>query len=117
MLYKKDAWIQPFKVGPDFIDPSYHISVTKRHSRNLDVWMMGRQGTLNCFVSACSDADVAIVEGVMGLFDGMSGRNDSASTAHVAKILDAPVLLVVDASKAARSIAGSYLAFCILIGN
>ncbi len=100
-LRKRSLRVQPFKVGPDFIDPSYHTSVTKRHSRNLDVWMMGRQGILSCFVSACSGADVAVVEGVMGLFDGMSGRNDFASTAHVAKILDAPVLLVVDASKAA----------------
>lgn len=110
-LRKRCLRVQPFKVGPDFIDPSYHTSVTKRHSRNLDVWMMGRQGMLSCFVSACSGADVAVVEGVMGLFDGMSGRNDIASTAHVAKILDAPVLLVVDASKAARSIAAIILGF------
>jgi cobyrinic acid a,c-diamide synthase len=103
--------VQPFKVGPDFIDPSYHFYVAKRHSRNLDVWMMGRRGILNCFVSACNGSDMAVVEGVMGLFDGMSGRNDFASTSHVAKILDAPVLLVVDASKGARSIAAIILGF------
>jgi len=103
--------VQPFKVGPDFIDPSYHYYVAKRHSRNLDVWMMGKRGILNCFVSACNGSDMAVVEGVMGLFDGMSGRNDFASTSHVAKILDAPVLLVVDASKGARSIAAIILGF------
>jgi cobyrinic acid a,c-diamide synthase len=110
-LRKRGLRVQPFKVGPDFIDPLYHTSVTKRHSRNLDVWMMGRQGVLDCFASACKGADIAVVEGVMGLFDGMSGNNDFASTAHVAKILDAPVLLVVDASKGARSIAAIVLGF------
>ena len=110
-LIKKGLRVQPFKIGPDFIDPSYHTLITKRHSRNLDVWMMGRQGVLDCFASACDGADIAVVEGVMGLFDGMSGNSDFASTAHVAKILDAPVLLVVDASKGARSIAAIILGF------
>src|SRR5919107_1992041 len=110
-LTQRGFRVQPFKVGPDFIDPSYHTLVTKRNSRNLDVWMMGRQGVLNCFASACKDADIAVVEGVMGLFDGMSGKSNFASTAHVAKILDAPVILVVDASKGARSIAAIILGF------
>jgi cobyrinic acid a,c-diamide synthase len=110
-LSKRGLRVQPFKVGPDFIDPSYHTLVTNRNSRNLDVWMMGRQGVLDCFASACKDADIAVVEGVMGLFDGMSGKSDFASTAHVAKILDAPVVLVVDASKGARSIAAIILGF------
>jgi cobyrinic acid a,c-diamide synthase len=73
--------------------------------------MMGRQGVLDCFASACKDADIAVVEGVMGLFDGMSGKSNFASTAHVAKILDAPIILVVDASKGARSIAAIILGF------
>lgn len=110
-LSKRGLRVQPFKVGPDFIDPSYHTLVTNRNSRNLDVWMMGRQGVLDCFASACKDADIAVVEGVMGLFDGMSGKSDFASTAHVAKILDAPIVLVVDASKGARSIAAIILGF------
>ena len=110
-LRKRGLRVQPFKVGPDFIDPSYHALVTNRNSRNLDVWMMGRQGVLDCFASACKDADIAVVEGVMGLFDGMSGKSYFASTAHVAKILDAPVVLVVDASKGARSIAAIILGF------
>src|SRR5687767_12732493 len=110
-LRKKGLKVQPFKVGPDFIDPSYHTFVTKRQSRNLDVWMMGKQGVLDCFAGACRGADVAVIEGVMGLFDGMSGKDDFASTAHVAKILDAPVVLVVDAGRGARSIAAIVLGF------
>jgi cobyrinic acid a,c-diamide synthase len=110
-LSQKGFRVQPFKVGPDFIDPSYHTLVTNRNSRNLDVWMMGRQGVLDCFASACKDADIAVVEGVMGLFDGLYGNSDFASTAHVAKILDAPIVLVVDASKGARSIAAIILGF------
>lgn len=110
-LRKRGLRVQPFKVGPDFIDPSYHTIVTNRKSRNLDVWMMGRQGVLDCFASASEDADIAVVEGVMGLFDGMSGKSDFASTAHMAKILDAPIVLVVDASKGARSIAAIILGF------
>ncbi|AIF83795.1 hydrogenobyrinic acid a,c-diamide synthase (glutamine-hydrolysing) /cobyrinate a,c-diamide synthase [Candidatus Nitrososphaera evergladensis SR1] len=108
---KKGLAVQPFKVGPDFIDPSYHTFVTGRKSRNLDVWLMGRQGVIDCFNSACESADVAVIEGVMGLFDGMSGKDNFASTAHVAKILGAPVVLVVDASKSARSIAAIALGF------
>ena len=107
----KGLRVQPFKVGPDFIDPSYHSLITGRQSRNLDVWMMGRRGVGECFVNACIGADVAVIEGVMGLFDGMSGRNNFASTAHVARILKAPVILVVDAAKAARSVAAIVLGF------
>ena len=110
-LRKRGLRVQPFKVGPDFIDPSYHTIVTNRKSRNLDVWMMGRHGVLDCFASASENADIAVVEGVMGLFDGMSGKSDFASTAHVSKILDAPIVLVVDASKGARSIAAIILGF------
>lgn len=110
-LRRRGLKVQPFKVGPDFIDPSYHTFVTKRQSRNLDVWMMRKQGVLDCFASACRGADVAVIEGVMGLFDGMSGRDNFASTAHVAKILGAPVVLVVDSGKGARSIAAIVLGF------
>ena len=110
-LSKRGLKVQPFKVGPDFIDPSYHSFVTGRQSRNLDVWMMGKQGVLDCFAGSCNGADIAVIEGVMGLFDGMSGKSDFASTAHVAKILDVPVILVVDAGKTARSIAAIILGF------
>jgi cobyrinic acid a,c-diamide synthase len=110
-LYKRGLKVQPFKVGPDFIDPSYHTLATGRQSRNLDVWMMGKNGVQECFASACQGADIAVIEGVMGLFDGMSGKDNFASTAHLASLLDAPVLLVVDAGKGARSIAAIALGF------
>ena len=102
---KKGVVVQPFKIGPDFIDPSYHKIITRKESHTLDAWFMGRDGIISTVENATKDVDIGIVEGVMGLFDGMSGRNDFASTAYVAKILDAPIILVVDAAKAARSIA------------
>lgn len=102
---KKGLLVQPFKIGPDFIDPSYHKIITGKESRTLDAWFMRKDGIISTVEDATKDVDIGIVEGVMGLFDGMSGRNDFASTAYVAKILNAPVILVVDAAKAARSIA------------
>jgi cobyrinic acid a,c-diamide synthase len=108
---RKGFVVQPFKVGPDFIDPSYHTLVTGRQSRNLDVWMMRKNGVLECFNRCCFDADVGVVEGAMGLFDGVSGKDDFSSTAHVARLLDAPIILVIDAAKAARSIAAIAFGF------
>ena len=105
LKYKKGFSVQPFKIGPDFIDPSYHKIITGRESRTLDAWMMGNNGIISTLQNAAIDVDVAIIEGVMGLFDGLSGKNDFASTAYVAKILSSPVILVIDAAKAARSIA------------
>lgn len=102
---KKGLLVQPFKIGPDFIDPSYHKIITGKESQTLDAWFMGDDGIVSTVEKATKDVDIGIVEGVMGLFDGMAGRNDFASTAYVAKILNAPIILVVDASKAARSIA------------
>jgi cobyrinic acid a,c-diamide synthase len=103
--------VQPFKIGPDFIDPSYHNMISKRRSRNLDVWLMGIDGLLESYLENSTDSDFTVLEGVMGLYDGMSGRNNFASTAHVARILDLPILLVVDARKAARSLAAIALGF------
>jgi cobyrinic acid a,c-diamide synthase len=96
--------VQPFKVGPDFIDPTYHTALCGRPSRNLDPFMMGEDGVMRTFGQACSGADIAVIEGVMGMFDGLDGT-DCASTAHVAKILRAPVLLVVDVKGMSRSAA------------
>ena len=93
---KKGLLVQPFKIGPDFIDPSYHKIITGKESQTLDAWFMGTDGIISTVEKASKDADIGIVEGVMGLFDGMSGRNDFASTAYVAKILNAPIILVVD---------------------
>jgi len=95
--------VQPFKVGPDFIDPSHHTRICGRPSRNLDSYMMGETGVVQTFCTATEGADVAVIEGVMGMFDGIDGT-ELASTAHVAKILDAPVILVVDAKGMSRSV-------------
>jgi len=97
--------IQSFKIGPDFIDPSYHHFVTNSPSYNLDSWLMGKKGLINTFEKYTIGKDIAIIEGVMGLFDGAGGKNNFASTAQIAKILNSPIILVIDASKAARSIA------------
>jgi cobyrinic acid a,c-diamide synthase len=102
---KKGLLVQPFKVGPDFIDPSYHKIITGKASRTLDAWLMGKDGIISTVQDATKDVDVAVIEGVMGLFDGISGKSDFASTAYVAKLLNTSVILVVDAAKAARSIA------------
>ena len=95
--------VQPFKIGPDFIDPSHHTRICGRVSRNLDPFMMGEKGCIETFVRATDGADIAVIEGVMGLYDGLDG-SDMASTAHVARILKAPVVLVVDAKGMSRSV-------------
>ena len=102
--------VQPFKVGPDFIDPSHHTAICGRPSFNLDPFMMGEDGVRRSFFSALKGADVAVVEGVMGLFDGMDGT-EVGSTAQVAKILNIPVLLVINVHGMSRSAAAMELGF------
>jgi len=94
-----------FKCGPDYLDPTYHGRAVAAPSHNLDGWMMGREAVLATFSRAARDADVALIEGVMGLFDGASPTGEEGSTAQIAKWLQAPVLLVCDASGMARSVA------------
>jgi len=94
-LAARGLQVQPFKVGPDFIDPSHHTACCGRISRNLDPFLMGEDGVRETFRNAVQGADVAVIEGVMGLYDGIDGTPE-ASTAHVARLLDAPVVLVVD---------------------
>ncbi len=97
--------VAPFKCGPDYLDPSYHARAAGAPSHNLDGWMMGREAVLGTFARAAAGADVAIVEGMMGLFDGASADGEEGSTAEVARWLAAPALLCVDASGMARSVA------------
>lgn len=97
--------VQGFKVGPDYIDPTYHALAGGRPGRNLDAFLSGPELIAPLFRHGAAGADIAVIEGVMGLFDGASGRGELASTAHVAKLLGAPVVLVIDAAAMARSAA------------
>ncbi|MFJ9177651.1 cobyrinate a,c-diamide synthase [Streptomyces sp. NPDC102360] len=97
--------VSPHKVGPDYIDPGYHALATGRPGRNLDAYMCGPELVAPLFAHGAAGCELAVVEGVMGLFDGASGEGELASTAHVAKLLKAPVVLVVDASSQSRSVA------------
>lgn len=97
--------VQGFKVGPDYIDPSYHRLASGRPGRNLDAFLSGPELIAPLFRHGAGDAEIAVIEGVMGMFDGASGRGELASTAHIAKLLRAPVLLVLDGSAMARSAA------------
>jgi cobyrinic acid a,c-diamide synthase len=100
-----------FKCGPDYLDPTYHARAIGASSQNLDGWMMGRDAVRATFASAAHDADIAIIEGVMGLFDGATPAGEEGSTAEIAKWLDAPVILVVDAGGMARSFAAVVAGF------
>lgn len=109
-LQKQGYSVQPFKVGPDYVDPIYLSSISKKNVYNLDVWLMGQNQLLNDFISN-SRSNISIIEGVMGYYDGFNGNSNYASTHHVASITKSPVLLVLDASKTARSIAAAAIGF------
>jgi cobyrinic acid a,c-diamide synthase len=102
--------VQPFKVGPDFIDTGHHAQICGRPSRNLDSYIMGERGVLETFVRASKDADFCVIEGAMGIFDGVDDT-EIASTAHISKILKVPVLMIVDAHGVSRSAAAMVKGF------
>ena len=101
--------VQAFKVGPDFIDPGHHALASGRPSHNLDGWMLSRQENLDIFARHAAQADLAVVEGVMGLFDGFSPTSEEGSSAQLATWLGLPVVLAVDARAMARSAAALLL--------
>lgn len=103
--------VQSFKVGPDFIDPGLHRQVTGVASHNLDGWILSREFNLQSLRRNCHGKEVAVVEGMMGLFDGYNGKSERGSTAEMAKWLGLPVVLVVDASAMARSAAAMILGY------
>lgn len=102
-LANKGYRVQGFKVGPDYIDPSHHSYVTGLTSRNLDSWMIPTDRLIELFFHGAKDADISIIEGVMGMFDGYGATDEHGSTAHIAKLLNAPVILVINAKSMARS--------------
>ncbi|PZH09541.1 cobyrinic acid a,c-diamide synthase [Streptomyces sp. NTH33] len=104
-LARRGLSVSPHKVGPDYIDPGYHALATGRVGRNLDAYLCGPELVGPLFLHGARGCDIAVVEGVMGLYDGAAGEGELASTAQVAKLLRAPVVLVVDASSQSRSVA------------
>ena len=103
-LRRRGLTVQAFKVGPDYLDPALLTWASGRPCRNLDGWMLPEAHLLELYHRACRGADVAVIEGVMGLFDGRNGAGDAASTAAIARLLDCCLLLVLDASRASRTV-------------
>ena len=111
-LRRRGLRVQPFKIGPDFIDPSLHAEVCGLPSYNLDGWMLPRNYNRRSFRRNMQGNDVGVVEGMMGLYDGRSGTTKEGSTAEMAKLLGLPVILVVDVSAMARSVAAMIHGYC-----
>ncbi|MGD7652258.1 MAG: cobyrinate a,c-diamide synthase [Verrucomicrobiales bacterium] len=114
-LTRRGLRVQTFKVGPDFLDPTYLALASGRPCLNLDGWMSDREYVMDCFAQASADADVAIVEGVMGMFDGADPAGLAGSTAEIAQWLGAPVLLVANAHGAGRSFAAMVHGFATFL--
>jgi cobyrinic acid a,c-diamide synthase len=104
-LRSRGLTVQPLKCGPDFIDGGHLTMVAKRAVRNLDTWMLDAEVNREIFFRASAGCDVAVVEGMMGLFDGVTGNSEEGSTAEIAKLLELQIVLVLDAGNSARSIA------------
>lgn len=103
--------VQMFKGGPDFLDTGHHTKISRRTARNVDTWMLSAEANREVVGEAAADADVVLVEGMMGLFDGKDGTTERGSSAEIAKLLGLPVVLVLDAGKCARSVAAVVLGF------
>lgn len=114
---KRGLTVQGFKCGPDYIDPSYHTAITGRSSRNLDSWMLASEVLRELYARGSRGADISIIEGVMGMFDGKHAGSDEGSTAEISALLGAPVLLVVDVSGMGRSAAAVVKGFQAMAGE
>jgi cobyrinic acid a,c-diamide synthase len=104
-LRQRRSAVQSFKVGPDYIDPMFHAYITGRPCRNLDPVLTSEVYVQDCFARHSQTAECTLIEGVMGLFDGASGKDDTASTAHIARLLGVPVVLILNCSSTSRSVA------------
>jgi cobyrinic acid a,c-diamide synthase len=111
-LRQRRQQVQSFKVGPDYIDPMFHTYITGRACRNLDPILTSEDYVQQCFARHNQNISYALIEGVMGLFDGALGTSDVGSTAHVARLLKVPVVLVLNCSSISRSIAAIVHGFC-----
>jgi len=113
-LQQKGWKVQGFKCGPDYIDPTYHTAVTGRKSRNLDSWMLDHEIVRDIYARASADADISIIEGVMGFYDGKNPLHNQGSTAEISILTESPVLLVVNCAAMARSAAAIVKGFQLL---
>ncbi len=113
-LQEKGKVVQGFKCGPDYIDPSYHTAVTGRVSRNIDSWMFSHDAVRDIVARASMDADVSIIEGVMGFYDGKSPLSDEGSAADISVVTESPVILIVNCASMARSVAAVVKGFQLL---
>ena len=116
-LTKRNLKVQPYKVGPDYIDPSYHTFITKRNSRNLDSYMLDDEKIKYIVKNASKDADISVIEGVMGLYDGYGIDLDDCTSSYTSKMLKAPVILVINAKAMATSAAAMVLGYKMLDKN
>ncbi len=110
-LRNRGRWVQPFKAGPDYIDPSYHTLAAGRACRNIDTWMVPPDRAVSLFHKASHQCDIAVIEGVMGVFDGFSYETEEGSSAQIAKLVGASVFLVIDVGKMARSVGAISLGY------
>ncbi|HDM60266.1 MAG TPA: hydrogenobyrinic acid a,c-diamide synthase (glutamine-hydrolyzing), partial [Archaeoglobus veneficus] len=110
-LVNRGYRVQPYKVGPDFIDPSFHYFATGRQSRNLDSFMLAKEDLIETFERNFRDADIAVIEGTMGLYDSHNAIDEKGSTAEVSKILKCPVILVADVERMSRTVAPLILGY------
>ncbi|MCS7103146.1 MAG: hydrogenobyrinic acid a,c-diamide synthase (glutamine-hydrolyzing) [Candidatus Korarchaeum sp.] len=117
ILRKRGFKVQTFKVGPDYIDPMYLSRAAERPCRNLDSWLMSEDTVKYAFMSGSEGVDLALIEGVRGLYEGESPTEDYGSTAHIAKILSAPVILVVDCKSLTRSVAAQIIGYQAMDGE